>query len=65
LSKLPPKAYVVSEQKMRDHDITLSELISNGMSDLKVQDEVGNGNLPPGLLQLSNNVRIYQKQQLQ
>jgi len=50
---------------MRDHDITLSELISNGMSDLKVQDEVGNGNLPPGLLQLSNNVRIYQKQQLQ
>lgn len=43
---------------MRDHEFVLSELISNGLSDLKVQDEVGNGKLPPGLLQLNNNVRI-------
>ncbi|XP_034114936.1 RING finger protein unkempt isoform X1 [Drosophila nasuta] len=48
--------YVVSDQKKRDHEIALSELISNGLSDLKVQDEVANGKLPPGLLQLSNNL---------
>ncbi|KAL7731237.1 hypothetical protein ACLKA6_014424 [Drosophila palustris] len=48
--------YVVSEQKMRDHEFALTELISNGLSDLKVQDEVGNGKLPPGLLQLNNNL---------
>lgn len=53
-----PKAYLVNEQKKRDHEFALSDLISNGLSDLKVQDEVVNGNLTPGLLQLSNNVRI-------
>lgn len=54
----PKKAYLFNEQKKRDHEIALSDLISNGLSDLKVQDEVVNGNLTPGLLQLSNNVRI-------
>lgn len=52
------KAYLFNEQKKRDHEIALSDLISNGLSDMKVQDEVANGNLAPGLLQLSNNVRI-------
>lgn len=57
-NKQTKKAYLFNEQKKRDHEIALSDLISNGLSDLKVQDEVVNGNLTPGLLQLSNNVRI-------
>ncbi|XP_023171075.2 RING finger protein unkempt isoform X1 [Drosophila hydei] len=48
--------YLVNEQKMRDQEIALSELISNGLSGLKVQDEVANGKLSTGLLQLSNNL---------
>lgn len=47
---------------MRDQEIALSELISNGLSGLKVQDEVSNGKLSTGLLQLSNNVRIIKLQ---
>ncbi|KRF83759.1 uncharacterized protein Dvir_GJ22639, isoform C [Drosophila virilis] len=48
--------YLVNEQKKRDQEIALSELISNGLSGMKMQDEVANGKLSTGLLQLSNNM---------
>ncbi|KRF83760.1 RING finger protein unkempt isoform X1 [Drosophila virilis] len=48
--------YLVNEQKKRDQEIALSELISNGLSGMKMQDEVANGKLSTGLLQLSNNL---------
>ncbi|XP_017845063.1 RING finger protein unkempt isoform X2 [Drosophila busckii] len=46
--------YPVNELKMREQKLSFNELITNGLNELKAQEEVTNGHLHPGLLQLSS-----------